>query len=290
MDKKLAGAERRIGQSVEQIIARFNEADRYHAAEDEAAEARAIAVRLKLEKDALEDEIAQGQDGLVGKLKLQLTHMEEKLNVSRETTSRLQGHLETQKTSYEEQIAQLEAQIMELFRMLKDVGKDVETVLDGGAMDRKTLVEQLEKNFQRRMTINILEGREGYRRKANKANGLGVGAEDVGEDGEDVEVMLGKGSLRRTRPAGTSRMKPAKASGITTVDESGRVSQFMDADDADAQEQIQQQLAAGLNIVSGQFDLTLTHFISVDSIHRPRGLSRVRVAYGALLGVLVDGL
>jgi cytokinesis protein len=248
MDKKLAGVEQRMGHSVEQIIAQFNEADRYQAAEVEAAEARATAIRLKLEKEVLEAEIAQGQDGLVGSLKFQLGRMEEKLNVSRETTSRLQGQLVTQKAGYEEQITQLETQIMELFRMLKEVGKGVETILDGGVMDRKTLVQQLEKDFQRRKTISILEGREGHGRKANKANGHGALAEDLPDD-DDVDVTPVKGSLRRSKPAGTLKKSGKASKGVTVVDENGRVSQFMDADDADAQEQIQQQLAAGVNIV-----------------------------------------
>jgi len=252
MDKKLAGVEQRMGHSVEQIIAQFNEGDRYQAAEVEAAEARATAVRLKLEKEVLEAEIAQGQDGLVGSLKLQLGHMEEKLNVSRETTSRLQGQLVAQKAGYEEQIAQLEAQIMELFRMLKEVGRGVETILDGGVMDRKTLVQQLEKDFQRRKTISILEGREGHRRKVNKAITHDASAGEDIEDVDDVDATPVKGSLRRSKPAGTLKKKSGKAPrSVTVVDESGRVSQFMDADDADAQEQIQQQLAAGVNIVRG---------------------------------------
>jgi cytokinesis protein len=250
MDKKLAGVEQRMGHSVEQIIAQFNEADRYQAAEVEAAEARATAVRLRLEKEALEAEIAQGHDGLVGSLKLQLGRMEEKLNVSRETTSRLQGQLVTQKAGYEEQITQLETQIMELFRMLKEVGKGVETILDGGAMDRKTLVQQLEKDFQRRKTISILEGREGRGRKANKANGHSATGEGNLQD-DDVDMTPMKGSLRRSKPAGTLKKSGKASKGVTVMDENGRVSQFMDADDADAQEQIQQQIAAGVNIVCG---------------------------------------
>lgn len=248
MDKKLAGVEQRMGHSVEQIIAQFNEADRYQAAEAEAAEVRGIAARLKLEKEALEAEIAQGQDGLVGSLKSQLARMEEKLSVSRETTSRLQGQLVTQKAGYEEQITQLEMQIMELFRMLKEVGKGMETILDGGAMDRKTLVQQLEKDFQRRKTISILEGREGHGRKANKTNVHSSNAEEELHD-DDVDVTPVKGSLRRSKPAGSLKKQNPTNGGVTIVDENGRVSQFMDADDADAQEQIQQQLAAGVNIV-----------------------------------------
>jgi cytokinesis protein len=264
MDKKLAGAEQRMGHSVERIIAQFNEADRYQAAESEAADARAAAARLRLEREALEEEIAQGQDGLVGRLKAQVAHLEEKLNISRETTSRLQGQLETQKGGYEEQIAQLEAQIMELFRMLKEVGKGVNTILDGGAMDRKTLVQQLEKDFQRRKTIGILEGREGHGAKvSNTDTNFGNGVNEARED-EDLDATPGKGSLRRSKPPGSSNKKTTKSTkGVVVVDENGRVSQFMDADDADAHEQVQQQLAAGVNIVSnflyGLFSRPLLH-------------------------------
>lgn len=239
MDKMLAGVEKRMGHSVQQIIDQFNKADMYQAAKLEAAEARATAVRFKLEKEALEAEIAQGQDGLVGSLKLQLGRMDEKLNVSRETTSRLQGQLATQKAEYEERITQLETQIMELFRMLKEVGQGV-AILDGGGMDRKMLVQQLEKDFQRRKTISILEGREGHGRKSNKVH-----------DGDDVDATPVKGSLRRSKPAGSLKKSGKASKGIVVVDENGRKSQFLDADDADAQEQIRQQLAAGANIVCG---------------------------------------
>jgi cytokinesis protein len=54
---------------------------------------------------------------------------------------------------------------MELFRMLKEVGKGVEKVFENsGAMDRKSLIESLEKHLHRHKTISILEGRE--KRKA----------------------------------------------------------------------------------------------------------------------------
>lgn len=246
LDNKLGGAEQRIGRSVDSIIAQFNDADRYQAMEDEAAQSQAAAVRLKLEKQALEDEIAQGHDGLVGNLKVHMANLEEKLSVSRETTSRLHGQLGDQKASYEHKIAQLEAQIMELFRMLKEVGKDVETILDGGAMDRKILVQRLERNFQRHRTISILEGKEGpNQRQQQKGDNASVG------DDEDPEATPGKSSLGKSKIAGSvgKRGREAQAGGKIT-DDSGRVSQFMDADEADALEQVQQQLAAGAKLVS----------------------------------------
>ena len=246
LDKKLAGAEHRMGHSVERIIAQFNEADRYQVAEDEAAEARALAVRLKLEKEALEDEISQGHEGLIGALKTQIAGMEEKLSVSRETTSRLHGQLAHQKAAYEDKIQQLEAQIMELFRMLKEVGKGVETILDGGnGMDRKALVQTLERNFQRRKTIGILEGKEGHNRRKGPTGGNALEEEDE----EDTDATPGKSGLRRPNPGGVVGKKLFHNQEQVVVDESGRVSQFMDADEADAREQVQQQLAAGVKLV-----------------------------------------
>jgi len=239
MEKKLLGAEQRLGFPVSQIIAQFNEADRYQRVEDEAAEARALAVRLKLEKEALEDELRGGLDGLVGRLKSHISNLEERLSVSRETTTRLHGQVQSQKTSYEERIAQLEAQILELFRMLKEVGKGVETVLDNGEnVDRKALVESLERSFQRHKTIGILEGKMGsVRRKRKDMRG------SLPDEEEDTDSTPRKPSMKKGKNLGTIK--------TDLVDETGRVSQFMDADEADAREQIQQQIAAGVKLASG---------------------------------------
>lgn len=264
LDKKLAGAEHRMGHSVERIIAQFNEADRYQLAEDEAAEARALAVRLKLEKEALEDEISQGHEGLIGALKTQIASMEEKLSVSRETTSRLHGQLAHQKATYEDKIQQLEAQIMELFRMLKEVGKGVETILDGGnGMDRKALVQTLERNFQRRKTIGILEGKEGH----NRRKGPSGGNVQEEEEEEDTDATPGKSDLRKPnagRVVGKKLFHNLDGQ-EQVVDESGRVSQFMDADEADAREQVQQQLAAGVKLVFLYVPVTNTLLIFVST-------------------------
>ena len=261
LDKKLAGAEHRLGQSVERIIAQFNETDRLQAVEDEAAEARAYALQLKLEKDALDAEIAQGVDGLVGRLKEEIARLEEKLEVSRANTARLQGKLETQKAGYEEQIAQLEAQIMELFRMLKEVGKGVENAFENsGGMDRKTLIDNLEKHLQRHKTISILEGRDKRRRKRE---GDAIGFDE--SDTEDDSVGGPRnGSLRR-RLANSSVKKRTKSTRSSEA-QNGHLSQFMDADDAEAQEQLEQQFAAGANIVRATL-CSETSVFSDSSLH-----------------------
>ncbi|KAJ8469007.1 hypothetical protein ONZ51_g9273 [Trametes cubensis] len=236
LDKKLVGAEQRLGHSVERIIAHFNEADRHQHLEDELAKANAAALRYRLEKEALEEEVAQGEGGLVGSLKSKVARLEEKLAISRENTLKLQGQLETQKAGYEEQIAQLEAQIMELFRMLKEVSRGVGKIIDhanAGGMDRKTLIETLEKHFQRDKTISILEGRR------KPANGEGAEGETEGEDTPKKD-----GSLRRRAMPSTRGRKASRMAHISEA-QNGHTSQFMDADDAIEQEQIQQQIVEG---------------------------------------------
>lgn len=246
MDKKLGGAEARLGQSVERIIGQFNDADQYKVAEADAARARTEARLLQLENDALKAEVEQGSEGLVGQLKVQMAHMEEKLTVSRENCSRLQGQLASQKAGYEEQIAQLEAQIMELFRMLREVGKGVDQILDSGGMDRKTLMDTLEKHLQRNKTIEKLEGWEGERPRRKKRNK--DGEEESETDDDDVGATPGKSSLKR-RTGSKKNGRSAKSARMSEA-QNARASQFMDADEADVQEQVQQQLAAGVKIVS----------------------------------------
>ena len=241
LDKKLVGAEQRLGHSVERIIAQFNEADRTQHLEDELSKANAAALRFRLEKEALEDEVAQGEGGLVGSLKAKVARLEEKLAISRENTTKLQGQLETQKTGYEEQIAQLEAQIMELFRMLKEVSRGVGKIIDhasAGGMDRKTLIETLEKHLQRDKTISILEGRD----KKRPGKGGEGGQEGEGDGIEDEETPR-KNGIQRSGASVRGR-KPSRIARVSEA-QNGRSSQFMDADDDIEQEQIQQQIAEG---------------------------------------------
>ncbi|EGN96042.1 hypothetical protein SERLA73DRAFT_162010 [Serpula lacrymans var. lacrymans S7.3] len=227
LDKKLSGAEQRLGHSVEHIIAHFNEAERLQVAEDEAAQIRAEMLQLKLDNQVLEEEVAQGHGGLVGQLKEKVLHLEKKLDLGRDTITKLRSQLETQKAGYEEQIAQLEAQIMELFRMLKEVNKGVDKILESnsGSMDRKMLLDELNKHMQRTKTISILEGR-------------------------DSKEILDKPPSSKSGGKQTTGSNTAKSISANMPDaQNGRTSQFMDADEADVQEQIQQQLAEGIKAV-----------------------------------------
>jgi cytokinesis protein len=131
MDHKLAGAEQRLGKSVENLISQLKDADQHRALEAEAAKMRADLRRLQLEKEALEGEVLNGGDGLVDVLKGMVASLEEKLQVLREMNARSQAHMETQKAGYEEQIASLESQIKQLeaqntalYQVLNELGAD----------------------------------------------------------------------------------------------------------------------------------------------------------------------
>jgi cytokinesis protein len=262
LDKKLANAEQRLGLTVERIIGQFNEADRLQAALEGVAEGRSLASKLQLEKVSLEEEIAQGLDGLVGRLKEQLVKVEDKLNISRETTSRLQNQLVIQKAEYEERIAQLEAQVLELFRMVKEVGSGVVSVIDNGSTDRKALIDALEKQYQRREAIHMLEGKDSGMNKKSTKTGVSEQG-DADEENSDPDATPGKPK----KHANTPLRQNNKPSGLV-LDETSRVSQFMDAEETDAQEQIQQQMAAGVKIVSDLYiGIPFTHTQAVFSSH-----------------------
>ena len=239
MDRQLGKAEYRLGTSVSRVIAQLNEAERFHIVEEQANEAKARAVQLTIEKEQLEEEIASGADGLVGKLKEKVTHLEEKLKGSRGTIELLQGRLEEQRLGYEEQIAQLEAQIMELFRMLKELGKGVDEIVEQGqAMDRKELMATLGKQIERSKAISMLEGRRDSRRrtKLNKD-----------EDGLSEDGVRPSGSLRRgSRVVGKDRKQHVKNQQSAHL----RDSQFADADELRVQEHIEERIAAGEHMVS----------------------------------------
>ncbi len=95
--------------------------------------------------------------------------------------------------------------------------------------------------MQRSKTIDILEGRDRYSSVRGER-----GEGDEGES-DDPDATPGKSKLKRQTHSsrGHQTMKPPRPS-----EAPGRPSQFLDADEADVKEQIQQQLAAGVKAVS----------------------------------------
>jgi cytokinesis protein len=280
LDKKQnfsGGLSSAVGVSVARLVAQFGEQDRSRIAEEEASNARREANELRLQKERLEEEIAKGGEGLVGSLKAKLAKTEEKLQVSRMTTNALEGRLGEQKRGYDEQISQLELQISELFRMIREGGiSSRSTGPDGSVLDRTELISSLEKQMERRKTIGILEGR--HRKRAGRGRGDAITEEDEDEGAEgDVTIrqmpLSGEVSRRAISGSHKRRLKgPANAP-------LERTSQFMDAEDERVRQHTEENLAKGTDMIvssaiTPQFD---THYHSLSTVKTPYRLERVPV-------------
>lgn len=147
-----------LGSSVSSIISRFGDEDRLDIAEEELAEAKSTIARLRRQREALEEEISQKDQGVVGELKARIGELESHLETSRAAGESLKSELSSTHKSYQDKMAALELQVRELFNMLKEA-KTLESVRDdGGVLDRRELMNLMEKKIQRTKAIQRLEG------------------------------------------------------------------------------------------------------------------------------------
>jgi cytokinesis protein len=248
LDKKHSfegGLSAAVGVSVARLVAQFGEQDRAAKAEEDAAEARRELSRLRTEKELLDEELGRGQEGLVGDLKERLTAMEEKLRLSRQAKDVADKRLQEKAREYEERILQLETQIMELFRMLKDTDGFDSISQAGGAGGGSELISSLTRQLERRKTRGILEGRH---KKPNDGS-------DTSEDDsfDEADATIGAiGSVRERRRKDGSKLKPQNSNA-----QAGRSSQFMDADDEHVRLHMEENLAAVPNAM-----VSVCHYLS----------------------------
>ena len=234
------------GVSVARLVAQMGDQDHARQVEDEAKTLRARVVELELDREDMRNRLAQSADGLVGDLQARVRVLEEKLRVSRHNTESLKGQINEQRRGYDEQIQQLEVQITELFKMLRDA-RGLESLIgtvaiDGGGMARKDLVMSLSKQMERKKTIGILEG--AHRKKGKKGiNGKAAVVED-GETDDDEEINGGAD----TGTEGPSR-KPTKKGRLKSGRYTGHVSQFADAEEERVQEHAERSIADGADLV-----------------------------------------
>ncbi len=228
LDKKPnfdGGLQGLIGVSVARLVAQFNETDRAQIMEDEAGEARSQVLQLQLELENLQREVNLGADGLVGDLKQKLATSEAKVDSLRRTVQILQDKVDSQKNDNEGIIFQLERQISELFRMLREGSSLAEVVDSSSGMDRRQLVDKLEKQYQRKRTVVILEGKS----KRLPSRPSDKYADGSGEEEGDTTADLSRDS---------TRARIGRKSKSTRSGGNGRTSQFMDAEDESVQEQM----------------------------------------------------
>jgi cytokinesis protein len=236
-----------MGVSVNKVVNRFADQDRLDKALANAAEMKATAQQLALEKAAVEEELAQSGQGLVQKLQDKLAATEELLKGSRAATKKLELELEEMKKMYEERIASLELRIQELFNMLRE-SRELENVAagSGGTIDRAEMIANLERQHELKKTIQTLEGR--HRRAKNGLAEVNRGEGGAFEDGEESsdgmeapEIALVEGKIPMSKAKG--KVKSTKL----RRDEVKSGSQFLDAEEERVREHIEQSLADGLD-------------------------------------------
>ena len=258
LDKKQnfsGGLQSSIGVSVSRLVAQFGEQDRAKELELQIGEVRRDLVVIRLQKEELEAEIRQGGEGLVGTLKTKLASTEEKLKTSRMTSEALVGRLGEQKRGYEEQIQQLELQISELFKMLRNARNNLGNFAATSGpnlsnnQDHEDFISMLEKQMERKKTIGILEGRHLRKKKPVRDQDM-IEEQDEDEEEHDEDTTL------TPLPAGVVDSRPVrrKVKGKTKLTTgagrgAGRASQFEDPEDAQVQAHIEDNLAKGPELV-----------------------------------------
>ena len=211
---------------VERLVAQLDEWEQTRQAVTEAAtkQLRADLEHVKGERDALGKDVITDEDGILRQLKTQLTGAEDQLRASRRMGELLNTRLEEQRQQYEERVQQLEAQILEMFSMLRAAGgSDKQTSTPG--MGRAELVSAVQKQMERRRALAALERtrtKRGLRRSA-KARPARIPEEEIeaDEEGEEnkSEMSIGRGGNLRSRA-----MKPrAPLQSPTGVAEEGRI-------------------------------------------------------------------
>lgn len=247
LDKKPTfdqGISNTVGLSVERLVAQFGEHERAQAAEKEATDARKLLGQVRLEKEALAEELASAANGQVGIYKDQIAALEEKLRISRANTEALQEQLLDERRQHEEAMQQLEMQISELFKMLKESRGFASAVEAGKGMERRDLIYNLSKQMERKKTIGILEGRKSKTAGDEVDDGEYSDADstELGDPAVGTDVQ----ELRKRRRTAERRRRQQAASG---VEGGNRTSQFMDAEEERVRAHIEESLAAGAELM-----------------------------------------
>lgn len=147
-----------LGSSVAQIVSKFGDQERLEDALDDASNSKVTIARLRREREALEEELSQKDQGLVGQLKTEVSEVKRALDTSRSATEALQGEVaEAERVAFDK-ITALELANRQLFDMLSEANVLGSLGEDGDMLDRRELIALMEKKVQRSKAIKRLEG------------------------------------------------------------------------------------------------------------------------------------
>ncbi|MBW0464588.1 hypothetical protein O181_004303 [Austropuccinia psidii MF-1] len=201
-----------LGVSVAAVMSRFADQDQLQVTMSDLQESRRMIDRLRRDKDLLEEELSANQDGKVKSLKETNEQMERALNISRTATDALQSRINEMEKQHRSEITQQELQIRELFTMLKE-SKNLEVVQDdAGILDRRELMEIMNKKLQREKAILTLEGRSSTlyndESRGGKKRGRRKGPAQEDADGIDDNMRNEVDAIDRADDRYTPSHKP----------------------------------------------------------------------------------
>ena len=250
--------------SVSHLMGKFVEQERMESALLEVKDLKSTLARVTREKIELSEEM--NGDDLVAKLKLQVTELEERLRKSRAATEALTDQMEGMKRDYEGRISDLELIIQELFNMLRE-SHHLDNVqgINDGPINRTQLIYDLREQWERKKTIQKLEGKNHARRKTIRP---GEPIVEGGSDDEDAETVEGEhGQIMEAEKVALRGEARAQKRMVRTKSEkvlSG--SQFLDAPDERVREHIEDALSIQADHVVGFCTFAIIALTNIDSL------------------------
>ncbi|CCJ28129.1 unnamed protein product, partial [Pneumocystis jirovecii] len=160
MDHRMTGMDptHALNFSIQGVVSKLLTDEEARKAVEEAKEARMIAERVTIERDTMAAEIAAGADGLVGRLKKELMEQAEALETQRRQNAVLRSEVEELQRVHMLQLQKSEIETRELYMIIRDASPEIWKNRKG-VLDRKALMDKLEKQLERKKTEFKLEGK-----------------------------------------------------------------------------------------------------------------------------------
>ncbi|ODN79464.1 hypothetical protein L202_03439 [Cryptococcus amylolentus CBS 6039] len=232
--------------SINYVLGKLAENKAYDEAMAEVKELRATNERLTYEREDLQDEISAGNDGLVGRLKAQITELEKKLYNSRVAMEAALDEKEGMRKDYEKRLHELRLWLQRLYNIIRDAGLELPRGMEGMAnipdfsrleTEWKMVIDKDKAHDQtfEKLTGSSFRGKDGSKSSSLKramrrkdSTDVDDESEEEHEDGEVLEAakvaLSNVRGERRSLKKRTSRTLGGKAKHVS-------VSQFEDAGD-----------------------------------------------------------
>ena len=228
-----------FGISVSHLVGKFVEQEKMDASIQEIKGLKASLAKAVREKMDLSEEISKGDEGMVGDLKTQVADLEDRLRKSRAATETVMDQMEGMKRDYESRLDNLQLYIDELFKMLLQTSHLEEVAgMTEGPIDRRRMIHDLREKWERKRTIEKLEGKGRRRKDATEINGDEESEGDVEGEDDEVEVLT------------ADKVSVMQVNGGRDLQTLSR-SQFADAEDEWVRSHIEASLVKGADGVVG---------------------------------------